>query len=150
MAGLPDTNIEYTMVVSPSCPAGTAAASYQTVSVPALNNVYLWEWEVRIPPGHAGVTGIALIDSGIFILPYSSAGSQWIIGDNDLLHYPYQKQTGANVKVAVYNTSTLYAHGWQTRFIYTQFSDMTISVDAIDIFSGTNWPQAIESSTGGG
>ena len=112
---------EYTAWVAPSCPPNTAATTYLTT---AVNLAYCWLWraEFRIPPGHAGVTGIALQDSGTWIIPYEGSTPSWLIGDDDLLEYPYGKELGANVVLAYYNTSTLYTHGWQVRLIYTPMS----------------------------
>ena len=112
---------EYTAWVAPSCAPNTAATAYLTT---AVNLAYCWLWraEFRIPPGHAGVTGIALQDSGTWIIPYEGSTPAWLIGDDDLLEYPYGKELGANVVLAYYNTSTLYTHGWQVRLIYTPMS----------------------------
>lgn len=149
MAGLPDVNVEYTAWLAPSCVVNTAATSYLTTSVPALATTLLWSWNVRIPPGHAGVTGIALVDSGNFILPYANPGPAWLIGDDDDLTFPYLKQLGSNVVVAYYNTSTLYTHGWQLRFVYTPLSDLTESSDPIVVPNLSGVAQSIEATTGG-
>ena len=66
----------------------------------------------------------------------------WLIGDDDLLEYPYGKELGANVVLAYYNTSTLYTHGWQVRLIYTPMSALTtdeaviVTPDVSDWLSG--------------
>ncbi len=114
-------NVTYVEVVEPTCAHGTAKASYTTTDV-AIATVYLWHMEVRIPPGHAGVTGLALVDSGHFILPFDSAGPVWLVGDDDLLQYDYNKELGNNIKLATYNTG-IYDHTWQVRLIYTPMSD---------------------------
>ncbi len=95
---------EYTAWVAPSCAPNTAATAYLTT---AVNLAYCWLWraEFRIPPGHAGLTGIALQDSGTWIIPYEGSTPAWLIGDDDLLEYPYGKELGANVVLAYYNTS---------------------------------------------
>ena len=115
---------EYTCWVAPTCNAGTAASSYTTTSVP-IATCQLWRAEFRIPPGHQGLTGIALVDSGTFVIPYAGAGAAWLIGDDDLLEYPYDKELGTSVVLATYNTDTTYNHGWQVRLIYTPWSALT-------------------------
>lgn len=149
MAGLPDENIEYVYWLAPSCNVGTPATAYTVTPAPGLATVMLWSWNVRIPPGHAGFTGIALVDSGSFIIPYSQGGPSWLIGDDDLLNFPYGKQLGANVNVATYNTGT-FTHGWQLRFVYTPMSDLTTeNQDVIVTPDVADWAQAIEGTTGG-
>lgn len=114
-------SIEYTCWVEPSCNANTAASAYTTTAVP-ISTVMLWRAEFRIPPGHQGLTGIALVDSGSFIIPYSNPGTAWLIGDDDNLEYPYNKELGATVVLATYNTDDTYNHAWQVRLIYTPMS----------------------------
>jgi hypothetical protein len=149
VAGTPDVNIEYTAWLAPTCSDNTAVTSYKTTTVPVLATTFLWQWNVRIPPGHAGVTGIALIDSGSFIIPFQNPGAGWLIGDDDDLWFPYGKQLGSTVSVAYYNTSTQYTHGWQLRFIYTPMSDLTEGGDVIVTPNLAGLAQDIEATTGG-
>jgi hypothetical protein len=149
VAGTPDVNTEYTAWAAPTCPENTAATAYQTLSLPVLDLTFLWEVNFRIPPGHAGYTGIALIDSGQFILPYSAAGPAWFIGDDDDLTFPYGKQLGATVELAYYNTSTDYSHGWQVRLVYTPMSALVTSGSGEITIDPAAWASAIEATTGG-
>lgn len=114
--------VEYTYWVSPSAPANTASSSPAStaVAVPALS--WLWRVEVRIPPGHQGLTGLALVDGDAYIVPYAAQGQAWLIGDDDLLEYPYGKEVGNSVVFLAYNTDTTYDHAWQCRLIYTPIS----------------------------
>jgi hypothetical protein len=82
--------------------------------------------EVRIPPGHQGFTGIALVDSAVFIIPYSPAAPAWLIGDDDELEYVYERELGSNVVLATYNTGT-FDHAWQVRLIYTPMSAVEVA-----------------------
>lgn len=134
----PSGQIEYVCWVNPSCAANTAAASYTETQVP-INTCYLWRAEFRIPAGHQGLTGIALVDSGTFIIPYSSGAPAWLIGDNDLLEYPYDKELGANVQLATYNTDDTYDHGWQVRLIYTPVAAVEVSEGAIVVPASPDW-----------
>lgn len=120
---------EYVQWVEPSCAAGTAATAW-TLTAAGISTVLLHAMQVRIPPGHQGFTGIALIDSGSFVLPYASATAAWIIGDDDLLTYDYGRELGANVQLATYNTGT-YTHAWQIRLIYTPMS--AVGLESSDI-----------------
>ena len=62
MAGFSGANKVYVAWAAPVCPINTAATSYLTTSLDVLDQSFLWTFNVRIPPGHAGYTGIALID----------------------------------------------------------------------------------------
>ena len=130
--------VEYTCVVTPSCNANTAKSAYTTTAVP-IATVQLWRMEVRIPAGHQGLTGIALIDSGVFVIPYSAGAMSWLTGDNDLLEYPYDKELGANVQLATYNTDTVYNHGWQVRLIYTPMAAIDVSEGIIEVPASPDW-----------
>jgi hypothetical protein len=142
MAGLPEENTEYTYWVQPTCNAGTAVASYTTTPV-SINTCMLWRAEFRIPPGHSGTTGIALWDSGAFIIPFASTGAAWLIGDDDLLEYPYGKELGANVKLATYNTGT-FVHTWQIRLVYTPMSALVTEGDVIISPDVSDWLSQVE------
>jgi len=121
---------QYVQVVSPSCAAGTPVSAY-TVTAAGISTCILWRMEVRIPAGHQGYTGIALIDSGHFVVPYDEQGAEWLVGDNDLLGYDYGRQLGSNVKIATYNTGT-YVHAWQVRLVYTPMSAVGLGASVIE------------------
>jgi hypothetical protein len=123
MAEYPGANIEYVYWLAPTCTAGTPISAYTITAAPSLATVFLWSWNVRIPPGHSGYTGIALVDSNSFIIPYSQGSPSWLVDDDAQLTFPYGKQLGANVVVATYNTGT-FNHSWQLRFVYTPMSDL--------------------------
>lgn len=112
---------EYVYWVNPTCNHSTAVGAYTTTRV-ALDVVMLWRVEFRIPPGHAGLTGIALVDSGSFVVPYSPGAPAWLIGDDDLLSYDYGRELGKNCQLATYNTDTTNNHGWQVRLVYSPMS----------------------------
>ena len=121
----------YVHWVSPSCAAGTPASSY-TLTPAGVSTVLLHEMQVRIPPGHQGTTGLALVDSGSFVIPYSGDTPAWLVGDDDELAYPYERELGANVQIATYNTGT-FVHAWQVRLIYTPMSAVGLDVPTIKV-----------------
>jgi len=110
--------VEYTYVAVPSAPAGTPESAPTRTAVVLNQGSHLWRVEVRIPAGHQGVTGLALVDSGQYILPYEINGTAWLVGDDDLLEYPYGKTIGSNVVFLAYNTG-IYNHAWQCRLIWS-------------------------------
>jgi len=119
--------LDYVQWVEPTSLAGGSPSTPDLTPV-GIKLVMLHHMEVRIPPGHQGVTGLALVDSGSFVIPYSPHSPAWIIGDDDLLEYDYENELGSNVYLATYNTGT-YDHSWQVRLIYTPMS----AVDAGDV-----------------
>jgi hypothetical protein len=123
---------EFVYWVEPSCPANTSIDG-ATLTKVAISTVTLWRAEFRIPPGHAGLTGIALFDSGTCIVPFVDAGDAWLIGDDDLLEYNYGKMLGDNVYLRTYNTDDTYDHGWQVRLIYTPQSAVLVSANEITV-----------------
>lgn len=145
MAGTPGPNIEYTAWVAPISPVNTPASAPTVTSV-GIATSYVWRVEVRIPPGHAGYTGIALVDSGAFLVPYSQGTPSWLIGDDDLLEYPLGKQVGDNLQLWSYNTSTDYEHGWQVRVIYTPISALEDQGPGIVTPEPADWLAEIEAS----
>jgi hypothetical protein len=122
--------VQYTAWVAPTCVLNTPATAPTTTAAP-IETSWLWTVNIRIPPGHAGLTGIALVDSGQFILPYSVLTPAWLIGDDDDLFFPYGQQVGSNVTFLTYNTDETYNHGWQVRLVYTPMSLMGVSEEAV-------------------
>lgn len=149
MAKVPGGIPVYVAWAAPTCPINTAATAYRTTSLDVLDQSFLWEFNVRIPPGHAGYTGIALIDSGSWVVPYSQASMSWLIGDDDNLTFEIEQQTGSSVALGYYNTSTDFSHSWQVRITYTPMSVMQTSSDVIVTPDVADWAQAIEGTTGG-
>lgn len=78
------------------------------------------------------MTGIALVDSGSFVVPYDPGGDAWLIGDDDDLSYDYGRELGDNVQLATYNTGT-FTHAWQVRMVYTPMSVAGLDVPVITI-----------------
>jgi hypothetical protein len=133
-----EINTEYTAAVNCPNPINTPATAPVTTEV-NIGTAWVWRVEVRIPPGHAGLTGLALVDSGAFIVPYANPGPAWLVGDDDLLEYPLDKQTGVNLAFWSYNTSTDYAHTFYCRVIYTPISAFTGGEVDISVPDLTAW-----------
>ncbi len=114
----PQGTTTYVYQCVPEANAGTPETA--PVSTPVALPAFSWLWllEVRIPAGHQGVTGLALVDSGQYIVPYGAGAPAWLVGNDDLLRYPYGKEVGANVVFYAYNTGA-YNHTWQCRLVYS-------------------------------
>jgi len=114
----PNQNTEYVAAVNCVNPENTPATD-PVVTLVGIGTAWVWRVEILIPSGHYGYTGIALVDSGAFIVPYANPGPAWLIGNDNLLEYNYDKQTGANLAFWSYNTSTDYSHTFYCRVVYT-------------------------------
>ncbi|WP_343576731.1 hypothetical protein [Mycobacterium sp.] len=122
MTGLGEPGeVTYVKVVAPSSGVGVSPAAYDLTGT-GLGSVWLRAVNIRIPPGHAGMTGIALLDGDQFIVPRGGAPT-WIVGDDDDLTFAYDKQVGVNTSLATYNQGT-FTHGWQVRLEYTPLSTL--------------------------
>lgn len=131
----------YVAQVVPSAPSGTPTDS--PTSTPAgISLCWLWRMEVRLPAGHQGYTGLALVDSGAFVVPKADPGPAWIVGDNDLLEYPYNKELGANVVLLAYNTGT-FNHTWQVRLFYTPSSALDADGESLFTPDVADWLESI-------
>jgi hypothetical protein len=91
------------------------------------------------------LTGIALVDGGSFILPYSQGAASWVTDDDAQLNFPYGKQVGSLVQLATYNTGT-FNHTWQVRFTYTPMSALDEGGDVIITPDVTDWLAEITSA----
>jgi hypothetical protein len=121
--------LELTAVVAPSAPAGTGPSAPVVTAVP-VSLAYVHRVEVRIPPGHAGTTGLALVDGAQAIVPFGTAGEAWLVGDDDLLAYPLGREVGTSVVLWAYNEGT-FVHGWQVRITYTPMSALGLGDQVI-------------------
>lgn len=94
-------------------PAGTSALAPLTTQV-QLENAFLVDIEIFIPPGHAGLTGINIRQSGQQILPF--ANLSWIIADNYSRIFPVNVEIGSrSISVRTYNTD-VFVHAFYVRF----------------------------------
>ena len=73
--------------------------------------------------------------------------SAWLVGDDDDLTYPYDKELGANVQLATFNTDDTYNHGWQVRLIYTPMSAIDAGGEPIVVPASLDW---LTGTPGGG
>lgn len=134
----PGVYTEYTAAVNCANPINTPASAPVKTNV-GIGTAYVWRVEIEIPAGHYGYTGIALVDSGAFIIPFANPGPAWLIGNDRLLEYPYDKQTGANLQFWSFNTSTDFPHTFYCRVIYTPITLMDESPGDISVPDLTAW-----------
>jgi len=86
-------------------PAGTAIASPKVTNV-TLPPAHIYTVQVRIPPGHAGFTGIAMIVAGAVVIPWTQT-LDYIVGNDDDLYFDIGMDTGGAFVLQTYNTDVL-------------------------------------------
>lgn len=102
--------------------ASTAQASPAVTNVALGPNVVIERMRIKIPPGHAALTGIALRYGGKHVLPY--ADGTYIVGDGDEIAFDLGFPVwGTNVQVATFNTDRI-AH---TFYLTFELSDMELA-----------------------
>lgn len=97
-----------------SCPANTLQSAAVEVPTVFTSGVVV-RIEGLIPNGHAYLTGLAFAVAHSIIIPRT--GSSWLIGDGDPIDYATDNYPDSgDWSVFLYNTDTVYNHGWQLRF----------------------------------
>jgi hypothetical protein len=95
------------------------AAKAPATAGPNLNleDAILDRMQVRIPPGHVGLTGIAIYSSGTQVWP--TGQGTWTIGDNELIDWlPALEVTQHGLQPVGYNNDK-YPHTFYLRFWLT-------------------------------
>jgi hypothetical protein len=98
-----------TVAVAP----GTTATAPSTTTV-LLENAYLADVELLVPPGHGGLTGVRIRMSRQQVIPWGS--NSWIIADNYIRVFDVREEIGINtVSVQAYNTD-VFEHSFYMLF----------------------------------
>lgn len=92
--------------ISPSSPVRTA------LSVPLA---VVERIDIKIPPGHRGLTGIALAFAGQQVIPYQDG--TWLIGDGDDIQFQVESYPESGQWQAVMYNSGVFEHTWYLRFL---------------------------------
>ena len=94
-------------------PHGTAKASPQ-VTTWSLGNVLLYRLAVRVPAGHAGLTGISVIYNGVAILPFGQP-PDFIVTTGETLGQDFnEEEVSAPLTIQTYNTD-IFDHSFYLR-----------------------------------
>ena len=121
--------------VSVTVPEGTSDIAPQTTAV-VLENAFLVDVEIIIPPGHAGLTGIRILQSVQQVIPWGNLS--WISSDNYSRIFPFNAEIGSrSISVQAYNTD-VFAHSFQVRFHVRDLSSTNEdhAVSAANAFGG--------------
>lgn len=89
-----------------------------------IGDVWLYQIEIRIPPGHNGTTGLQVTNNGIAIVPWGNPPT-WLVDSDRTLTYPVETEVDSQLAVVGYNIGA-YDHEFYLRFLY---SPMTL-IDA--------------------
>jgi hypothetical protein len=99
----------------------TVAPGYTTgspfVDSVTLGDVWLYKIELRIPPGHNGVTSVNVVNNDIAIVPWGNPPT-WIVDNDRTLVYPVDTEVDTQLAVWAAN-SGLYTHEFYFRFFYS-------------------------------
>jgi hypothetical protein len=93
-----------------------------TQSTPVnLGDVLLLNWIVRIPDGHAGLTGVALLLSGVPLVPFDNPTVPWVVGNDSTFTFPVNTEVDHGLTVLqLQNDAVNHTHYLQ--FEYTPIS----------------------------
>lgn len=82
-------------------PRGTLATA-PLVTAAGLIDAILDDVEIQIPPGHSGLTGIALVYAGQQIFPWSAVAS-WLSADDYVQRFDIGMEVGPQLSVRTFN-----------------------------------------------
>jgi hypothetical protein len=91
-------------------PPGTTAALPLTSNLP-LEDAELVSVTILIPDGHAGLTGIRILQAGKEIVPWSN--DDWLISNDEIVTVPIGNQiTAVGLQIQTYNTDAFPHKHW--------------------------------------
>ena len=82
-----------------------------------LGDSWLQSIRVRIPPGHAGTTGLQVLNAGTPIVPWDDS-VLWLIGDNEDVTYNVNTEANSTVTANAYNSGN-WSHSFYLEVVYT-------------------------------
>lgn len=105
-------------------PKGTASSAPATAPWD-LGSVVIVNIEVMIPPGHAGLTGLAIAYSGQQLVPWAN-GNAWLKGDDLTRVIPFDFQVGRPLTLSGFNTD-IFDH---TFYLLAEVTDLSQPITA--------------------
>jgi hypothetical protein len=96
--------------------AGTTTDS-PLVDTPYFGDIWLHKIELRIPPGHNGVTSVTVVNNGIAIVPWGNPPT-WIVDSDRTLEFPVETEIDTQLAIWAANSGA-YTHEFYFRFFYT-------------------------------
>lgn len=80
-----------------------------------IGDVWLYEIDLRIPPGHGGQTGIRFVLGYSQVVPWDESTS-WINGNDDTLSFDVEEEVGNGLDIYAYNLG-IWPHSFYLRFV---------------------------------
>lgn len=111
----PVDRVELFKVTCPPLTAQAAAIETLLIFPPGI----VREWEIVIPDGHAGVTGLALAQAHQIVIP--ARGANWIVSNDEKINWPYRDVLNNGAWSAfAYNTDPINPHSWYLRALVAE------------------------------
>lgn len=107
-----------------TCPlTAPGAPSFSTLvtPVPNLGDVMLLTWRVLIPDGHAGLTGVQLLQNNVPIVPFGNPNNPYVVGNDIERVFPINAEVDQGLAVGQINED-IYNHTHYMIFEYTPIS----------------------------
>lgn len=101
-----------TVAVQVDVPAATTSSAPQKTTID-LGDVYIIEAELRVPQGHNGLTGIALVYDGQGLFPWATPVA-YIVGNAETIKHEIGFPVGHAAQFWAYNTGA-YQHSFYWR-----------------------------------
>lgn len=105
-------------------PIGAGTFTTQTTAV-LLGDCMLHQWIVRIPNGHAGLTGVALQLNGVTIVPFDNTSTPYVVGNDSEYTFDVETEVDSGLAVAQLNQDFI-SHTHYLQFSYTPISASTV------------------------
>lgn len=120
---MPTTPVSRVGVQQVACPQSTIPPAFVEVPLTFPTGV-LRAFEIVIPAGHSGLTGIALGYGHVPVIPYG--GASFFSGDDDVIASEYIDHVpGVQWSVFMQN-GDLQQHVWEVRFYYDELSSAPV------------------------
>lgn len=107
-----------------TCPlTAPGSSSFSTLVTPVttLGDVMLLNWRVLIPDGHAGLTGVQLLQNGVPLVPFGNPNNPYIVGNDIERVFPINVEVDTGLAVGQINED-IYNHTHYLVFEYTPIS----------------------------
>jgi hypothetical protein len=97
------------------CAPGVTFSNPTVSVIQGVGDFWLDSIEIRIPPGHLGLTGLQILNAGTNIVPYGNQ-YEYLVGNDDLLRYDVGVEVDTGLGFSATNAD-IYYHYWYLRLI---------------------------------
>jgi len=112
---MPDRTVDPRYIpTTVTVPANTPQSAPTSLD-PGLGQVFLEEVQLYIPPGHGGLTGLAISLAGMHIVPYGGPNA-YILGDGAGFTFDVGIEVDSGLNVVTFNADIAFAHLFYLRW----------------------------------